>query len=174
MFEGDDVSEKDEIYTKRHHEKHEMDKWTKHKNHIMQMHHRDPLYIPADEIPENVEYYWVAESCMDKPDHARPMEMERRGWSAVPASRHPDMVLKRNFGKDDEHHGRDYIYYKGLVLYERDKELCEIERGQTQRMVDSVESNMTGVESGGPAHWRKVQFNGNRSGLRTIPRAFGF
>lgn len=84
------------------------------------------LHFDQCEIPEGMEYYWVRDTIYDDPCKSRIVEMKRRGWSPVPADRHPDRVVGSVPWRTDPKAG--FIYHRGLVLCERPKEYGDIER----------------------------------------------
>lgn len=55
-------------------------------------HFQSKLYVPADKIPVGMTYAWVRESTLNEPDPDNMTDRMIRGWSPVPASRHPEMV----------------------------------------------------------------------------------
>lgn len=55
-------------------------------------HFQSKLYVPSEKIPDGVEYAWVRESTLNEPDPDNMTDRMIRGWSPVPASRHPEMV----------------------------------------------------------------------------------
>lgn len=55
-------------------------------------HFQSKLYVPAEKIPANMTYAWVRESTLNEPDPDNMTDRMIRGWSPVPASRHPEMV----------------------------------------------------------------------------------
>lgn len=107
---------------------------------VMSMTGSDPLYVDPDVIPHGVEYRWMRESIQDRPDNKRMVEVRRKGWTPVPASRHPDMVYKDFFGRLD--HMNAYIYHSGLLLCERPAELGRLEM---QRIADHNHQVMTSM-----------------------------
>ena len=55
-------------------------------------HFQSKLYIPKDKIPADMTYAWVRESTLNEPDPDNMTDRMIKGWSPVPASRHPEMV----------------------------------------------------------------------------------
>jgi len=86
----------------------------------------DPHSIPSYMIPEGMEYGWVRTSVFNEPDTGRLPEAMRKGWSIVPADRHPDRYFTDPFGRNDVYSG--HIFHKGAILCERPTELGNIER----------------------------------------------
>ena len=107
----------------------------------LRMEYQDPLYIPPEDVPPDVEYRWIMESVLGRPDPSRLATMKRKGWTPVPISRHPDRMVDTNSSHTPSHL-KGNIYHNGLVLCERLKAYCEIEREnvnkETMRVVQST------------------------------------
>lgn len=116
-------------------------------NPVMNMTYDDPLYIPENLIPPGWTYYWVRESIRagGEPDTGRVIEMRRKGWSPVPADRHPELQFEDFFGRDS--HLRGYIFQKGLILCERPTAMNEIEMKKYQDHSMRVTGSMPGLEN---------------------------
>lgn len=84
----------------------------------LQMDYHDPLYIPPEEIPPGVEYYWVRDSFYGVPDYNRIVELKRKQWTPVPATRHPDLIVNQYYGPERAHL-EGLIHNKGAILMER-------------------------------------------------------
>ncbi len=112
---------------------------------ILNMKYQDPLFVPPEIIPDGMEYYWVRESYMGQVDTFRMVEMKRKGWSPVPAERHPELVFEDFFGNLS--HVKGYIYQKGLILCERPIEYGKIEREQIDRTNYEIMTSMPGTEN---------------------------
>ena len=89
------------------------------------MFYTGPMDIDPAEIPEGMEYRYIRTDTLDRPDNGRLPEMSQKGWTVVPASRHPQKAFSDPLGRLTS--VRDYIYYKGAVLCERPIELGEQE-----------------------------------------------
>lgn len=85
----------------------------------------DRLYFPKEEIPEQMDYRWIREEVQGSPDRARITVMTRKGWTPVPASRHPNFLSDRTW--NGTLYKEDVIRVQGLILCERPKELGKIE-----------------------------------------------
>ncbi len=110
---------------------------------VFDMNYQDPTYIPPEFIPEGYSYRWVRISVHGQEDRSRMVEMKRKGWMLVPASRHPDMVFEDFFGN-----GRGgYIEYKGSILCERLKKYCDQERAMYERLNYERVTSMPGTEN---------------------------
>lgn len=91
----------------------------------------DRLKIPMDLIPDGMEYQWVTNSVRGQDMGARRAQFERKGWEAVPASRHPGMWTPKSFQGE--------IVYYDCVLMERPKEYSDRFREKDrQRARDQV------------------------------------
>lgn len=104
----------------------------------------DEFYVPADYIPDGWTYEWKAYSVMNEIQSSHIRELERKGWSFVPASRHPDMVAIGDTG--------NMILRKGLVLMERPTEIVEearrIEQRRASDQVRAKEQQLSGTPEG--------------------------
>lgn len=112
---------------------------------LLNMEYLDPLHIPEDKIPEGKEYYWVRKSVNGEEDPHRMIEMARKGWTPVPADRHPEMQLQDFFGTLA--HMKGYIVHKGLILCERPKEYGDIERRKREKRNYEILTSMPGTEN---------------------------
>lgn len=70
----------------------------------------DRFHIDPSKIPDGTTYEWKRASVFGKEDSTYFATMERGGWSAVEASRHPEYARNNNNG---------YIELDGMVLMER-------------------------------------------------------
>lgn len=117
--------------------------------------HRDSLWVPPEEIPDDVVYFWGREECLGWKDESRISDLYMEMWRPVPASRHPSLIAGGNEAR--MRNNVTYIFNGGLVLYEREKYLHKLAMESVRRDIDKVESNMEGVEGGGPNNWRREQ-----------------
>lgn len=104
----------------------------------------DPLYIDQSIIPHGWEYYWGRESSYGLPDTARIIELRKRGWTPVPADRHPDLVFQDFMGRDG--YMRGYISQKGLVLVERPKFIGDKARAILDAHNNKIKHSMPATE----------------------------
>lgn len=89
---------------------------------IQSMDYHNAMDIPKEIIPKGMEYGWV---CLTKPE--RRQALLQKGWTFVPASRHPEMVVRGVEDQDPRY--ADWIMFgKDSVLMERSIELCQAER----------------------------------------------
>jgi len=59
---------------------------------VPQSHYQSKLYVPQAKVPDGMTYAWVRESTLNEPDPDNMTDRMIRGWSPVPAARHPEMV----------------------------------------------------------------------------------
>ena len=71
----------------------------------------DDFYIDPSKIPDGWTYEWKRKTIYGQEDPAYEVQLARNGWTAVPASRHPEMMPKSG--------GYQTIIRKGQVLMER-------------------------------------------------------
>lgn len=89
---------------------------------IQNMEFKDSLSIPEEMIPKGMVY---GRADIRRPD--RIQTLLQKGWSFVPASRHPEMVFKGI--EDSDPRTADWIMFgKDLVLMERSKEVHDFEQ----------------------------------------------
>lgn len=111
----------------------------------LSMDYKGKLHIPDEMIPPDVEYYFVRISTRGEPDSSRMVEMRRKGWTPVPASRHPELVFTDFFNSLDKY--SDVIYSDGLLLCERSKRLGKIEQQRLEDKNLQVLTSMPGTEN---------------------------
>ncbi len=112
---------------------------------VFNMDFQDPTYVPKEYIPEGYNYRWVRMSVHGIEDRSRMVEMKRKGWTVVPASRHPDMMFDDFFGNGGKTKG--YIEYKGSILCERLKKYCDQEHKMYERLNFEKMTSMPGTEN---------------------------
>lgn len=76
----------------------------------------DRFYIDPHVIPDGWSYEWKRKTIWGKEDPAHEVELARKGWEPVPASRHPEMMPKGNW---------QTIERDGMILMERPKVLTD-------------------------------------------------
>jgi hypothetical protein len=104
----------------------------------------DELYIPPHKIPPDVEYAWARDSIYGYPDPARMAHLSQKGWDPVPAERHPDFATHQD--ERAPAHVRGFIYRRGLILIERRKEYCDLERKQQEEYNFKTMMNIPGLD----------------------------
>lgn len=77
----------------------------------------DQFYIDPASVPDGWCYEWKVRSVLGAEDPAREVDLRRRGWEPVEASRHPEMMPRGSTAAD--------ITRKGMVLMERPLELTQ-------------------------------------------------
>lgn len=128
----------------------------------LRMEYQDPLYFSPEEIPPDVEYRWIRESVLGKPDPSRLSSMKRKGWEPVPISRHPDRMIDFN-SHHTPSHLKGCIYHDGLICCERLKTYCDIERENSNKETLRVMQGIPATEHfmNDPSMPMKVYFNEN-------------
>lgn len=101
----------------------------------------DKLYIDPDTIPYGWEYFWGRQSYRGHQDNPRMAYLGRRGWTAVPPERHPELCVGDALSGESD---RNYIYNDGLILLERPKEFGDMERDAIAKHNLSLERDMPG------------------------------
>lgn len=95
---------------------------------IQNMDYSNSMDIPSEVIPKGFEY---ARADIRKPE--RIQGLLKKGWTFVPASRHPEMVF-RAVGESDPRTADWIMFGNDLVLMERSVELCNAERAHRDKM----------------------------------------
>jgi hypothetical protein len=112
---------------------------------ILDMDYRDSMYIPPNLAPEGWVYKWGNYSIFGEPLPQNMMKLRRKGWTPVPADRHPEFAFEI-FGNSDPNM-RGFIYRSGSVLIERRKEYEDMENREIERVNTEALLNMPGAES---------------------------
>lgn len=85
----------------------------------------DKYYIPLEDIPPDWEYEWKRKSVFNVEDPAYMVQLARKGWEPVPASRHPEfMPISGKYNT---------IERDGMILMERPKEISDEARARDAR-----------------------------------------
>jgi hypothetical protein len=98
----------------------------------------------APEPPDGWTYEWKTKTVLGQENPAYQVEMARKGWEPVPASRHPSYMPDKG----------DYttIERKGMILMERPKELVDeardIERRKARNQVRQKEAQLNSSPDG--------------------------
>jgi len=104
----------------------------------------DDFYVDLDAIPDGWTYEWKRHSTYGVEDPAYQIQLARAGWTAVPATRHPEMMP---YGA-----GHETIMRKGMILMECPTEIVEERRLHERRLArDQVrhkESQIAGTPDG--------------------------
>lgn len=104
----------------------------------------DEFYIDLNVIPDGWTYEWKRHVTLGQQDPAYQVQLARMGWTAVPASRHPEMMPN----------GAKYetIERKGMILMERPSEITDdMRKTEYKRARDQVrvkEQQLTNAPDG--------------------------
>lgn len=85
----------------------------------------DEFYIDPASVPDGWSYEWKRKTVMGAEDPAYTVAVARRGWEAVPADRHPEMMPRGATMATIER--------KGMVLMERPKDITDEVRQNDRR-----------------------------------------
>lgn len=77
----------------------------------------DDFYIDPNAVPDGWTYEWKRHTVLNAPDPTYEVSLRRMGWTAVPASRHPEMMPIS--------HSSNTITRKGMMLMERPAAVTE-------------------------------------------------
>lgn len=117
----------------------------------------DRLNIAAMGIvpPPGWTYEWRTRSVKNAPWTQAISDDEERGWTPVPASRHPGKIMPRGFDGP--------IEYNGLMLMERDQRLTAMAKRHEKKAADDqlkISRSMTGLmERAAPNSGAVMDFN---------------
>jgi len=104
----------------------------------------DEFFIAATEIPDGWTYEWKTDTVLGKEDPSYKVQLARKGWEPVPASRHPNMMPSGYQGKT--------ITRGGLILMERPESITQeardIERRRASLQVRVKEEQLSSAPSG--------------------------
>lgn len=104
----------------------------------------DDFKIDRDIIPDGWAYEWKTYSVMGAVDPAYQVQLAKKGWEPVPASRHPELMPVGSTEKT--------ITRKGLMLMERPLELVErardIDKKRARDQVRFKEQQLTQAPAG--------------------------
>lgn len=104
----------------------------------------DKFYIDPRVIPPGWSYEWKRHKLLNAEDPSYQVELARKGWEAVPVSRHPDMMPIGYKGATIERFGN--------MLMERPKSITEEANRQELRkaraQVKGKEEQLSGVAQG--------------------------
>lgn len=84
------------------------------------------LDVPLNEIPDGMEYLWARDTVFGDSSQSRIPYLSKRGWTAVPASRHTSLGDMSTPWRTAESNG--YIMNRGLVLMQRPRKYGDEER----------------------------------------------
>lgn len=104
------------------------------------MAYADALAIPPEKIPHGREYFWGRETVHGWVDQQRLGQLAKRGWTPVPASKHPEYCSHDNVGAANREKG--YIFNSGLILFERPSYFGDKERAFIRQYNQKVEAQI--------------------------------
>lgn len=102
---------------------------------VPETHYQSKLYVPKSQIPDGMEYAWVRESTLNEPDPDNMTDRMIRGWTPVPADRHPKMVPPPLPGYEGV--TVSVIRRGGLILCEKFAE--EVAEARNARDIENME-----------------------------------
>jgi len=104
----------------------------------------DDFYIDKDAIPQGWDYEWKTRTVLGAEDPAYQVQLARKGWEPVPASRHPSYMPQGSKSATIER--------KGMVLMERPLEITEeardIELKKARNQVRQKEAQLNSAPEG--------------------------
>ena len=104
----------------------------------------DALYVDPTCIPDGWTYEWKMHTVYGAENPAYQIELQRRGWTPVPASRHPEMMP---LGSTHQ-----FILRDGLMLMECPTEIVEARRADhlrpARQQVRYKEQQLSGTPDG--------------------------
>lgn len=104
----------------------------------------DEFYINPDIVPDGWGYEYKRLTVLGQPDPSYQVGLAQRGWEAVPASRHPELMPDGYTGNTIERHGQ--------ILMERPSEITdEVKARDLRRAREQVrgkEAQLSGTPSG--------------------------
>ena len=103
----------------------------------------DEFFIPQHIIPDGWTYEWKRRTVLGQEDPAYQVALARKGWEAIDAARHPEMMP---IG------ARGIVERKGMVLMERPKEITDeirqIEKKNARNQVRAKEEQLNSAPEG--------------------------
>lgn len=109
----------------------------------------DEFFIPAEYVPDGWTYEWKRKSVLEKEDHSHQLELARKGWEPVAASRHKDMMPVGYKGETIER--------KGMILMERPAEITEeVRRIEYRKAVGQVNMREAILNQSSPGQFERA------------------
>lgn len=103
----------------------------------------DVFFIPPHLVPDGWTYEWKRNTILGQEDPAYQVALARKGWEAVDASRHPEMMPIGSTG---------VVSRRGMVLMERPKEITDevrqIEKKVARNQVRQKEEQLNSAPDG--------------------------
>lgn len=104
----------------------------------------DEFYVDPDIVPDGWGYEWKRHDVFGKEDPAYATHIARKGWTPVPASRHPEYMPSGS--------SASIIERKGMILMERPLEIIEearsIELRKARQQMRQKEAQLNAAPSG--------------------------
>ena len=113
-------------------------------------------------IPPGWSYEWKTHTVLGKSDYSYEIGLAQRGWEAVPASRHPDMMPLGYTGATIDRDGQRLMERPAVITEEarvRDKQ-------EARDLVRSKESQVTGNPAGDNSPFARDNKGNPLSGIR--------
>jgi len=85
----------------------------------------DKFNVPADKVPDGWTYEWKMRTVLNQENPAYQIQLANTGWTAVPLSRHPEMMPHGYSGNT--------IEMDGVMLMERPKSITDMVKTQDRR-----------------------------------------
>lgn len=114
-------------------ESHEFDNHDANVRDYLQMTYPDPLAVDPRKIPAGYEYRWIRDSVLGQRDPYRMIYMARKGYTPVPADRHPELCWA-GLPWQAEAQQQGYLCHGGLILCERLQKYAQIEQTTLEKV----------------------------------------
>lgn len=106
----------------------------------------DFLYVPPELVPDGWEYKWIRLGYFDRPDYENESRCLGKGYTPVPASRHPQMI--RSYTQHGAHQVDGCIVKERLMLCEIPKVLIDEVRAEAAKKEYDLVYSLRALESG--------------------------
>lgn len=90
---------------------------------VLNMDYDDPMRI--DNKPDTMDYRWVRHTVLGDPSFSQVARAKHRGWTEVPAYRHPELI---SYDPNRPDQRNSWIENRGSILMERPCHYGDIER----------------------------------------------
>jgi hypothetical protein len=95
-------------------------------------------------VPPGWSYEWKRQTVMGAPDPSYQVSLAQRGWEAVPASRHPEMMPLGYEGATIDRDGQRLMERPAVIT----ADARELERREARDLVRGKEAQVTGAPAG--------------------------
>lgn len=130
------------------------------------MEYVDPLHVEA---PEGWTYRWLRLGFRDgTPDQTNETQGISKGWTPVPADRHPEKMIKDTLGQMQK---QNFLLYGNLLLCEMPTVFVEMERDRLNRHNVELMRSMPGLDNYLGQHNMPISTKGSEL---KISREYGF